>query len=137
MSAISITLNQSGPTSMTLANDVAVVVDRPIEKGGGGTGLMGGQYLLTGIAGCFCSTLFAAAQARDIEVTDLRVELIAQLSDNLPRRFSKVTLDTEYGTCSKPSEWDSLVRIAEKGCLSINTVKVGMEFAVNSKLNRS
>ncbi len=132
MSTISITLNQSGPTSMKLAKDIEVVVDRPIEKGGGGTGLMGGQYLLTGIAGCFCSTLFAAAQARDIEVTDLKVELVAQLSDNLPRRFAKVTLDTAYGSCSKPGEWDSLIKVAEKGCLSINTIKAGMEFALSS-----
>ena len=133
MSTISITLKQSSPTSMTLENEVEVIVDRSVAKGGGGTGLMGGQYLLTGIAGCFCSTLFAAAQARGIEVADLKVVLQAELSANLPRRFSKVTLETEYGSCSKPGEWYSLIKVAEKGCLSINTIKAGMEFAVNSK----
>lgn len=68
MDKIKITLKQNSETSMKLQHDqFGIVVDRPVEKGGGGEGLMGGQYLLTGIAGCFCSTFFAVAQTRNLQ----------------------------------------------------------------------
>jgi len=130
MGAIKIILEQASPTSMRLVNDFQIVVDRPAEKGGGGTGLMGGQYLLTGIAGCFCSTLFAAAQARQILIENLKVVLEANLSQDLPKRFDAVQLHVSYGSCNQPDEFGPLLKIAEKGCLSINTIKKGMDFRI-------
>ncbi len=110
MEQIKITLEQHETTSMKLKNaDFEVIVDRPVEKGGGGAGLMGGQYLLTGIAGCFCSTFFAAAQARDIKMEDLKVEVIASVSEDLPNRFTDVELDVTYETCSEPTSFGKLL----------------------------
>lgn len=129
MPSISLTLQQSGNTAVQLQHpEFPITVDRPVDRGGGGTGLMGGQYLLTGIAGCFCSTLFAAAQSREISIDGLRVEVTAQLSDELPKRFTHIDLRLEYEKCSHPEEFDKLLAIAEKGCISVNTVKNGMVF---------
>ena len=127
---IELVLNQCSPTAMRLQNEVNVIVDRPIEKGGGGTGLMGGQYLLTGIAGCFCSTLFAAAQARKIEITGLKVVVQAVLSMDAPKRFTNIDLQVSHETCSHPGAFDKLLKIAEEGCLSVNTIKAGMVFGL-------
>jgi len=111
-------------------DQVKIIVDRPVSKGGNGGGLMGGQYLLLGIGGCFCSTLFEASIAREITLEGLQVHIRAEISDSLPKRFSEVHLKVSYDTCSKPAEFQKLLQIAEKGCLSINTIKNGMGFSV-------
>ena len=133
MAVVTLSLQQSGPTAMRLQNDVQVVVDRPVQQGGGGSGLMGGQYLLTGIAGCFCSTLFAAAAARDIEIAGLSVSVKAELSESLPKRFSHISLEVSYEQCNAPSQFINLLRVAEKGCISMNTVKSGLSLEVTSQ----
>ena len=129
MDTIQLTLKQHGATSVQLVNDsFEVIVDRPVAKGGGGTGLMGGQYLLTGIAGCFCSTLFAAAESREVKIAGLQVNVVATLSEDSPKRFVSVNLEVSCQSCEGPVAMDKLIKIAEQGCLSINTIKAGMAF---------
>lgn len=130
MGKINITLEQHAETSMKLKHDqFGIIIDRPVEKGGGGAGLMGGQYLLTGIAGCFCSTLFAAAQAREVKIEGLNVQVTASVSDDLPKRFTDVQLDVTYENCSDPGAFGKLLKMAEQGCISVNTVKNSMTFS--------
>ena len=131
MSKIKIHLKQHAQTSMQLENDVLkIIIDRPVAKGGGGEGLMGGQYMLTGIGGCFCSNLFAAAQARDVEIKGLTIDMTATLSDDLPKRFTDLDMEVSYESCSDESMFEKLMVIAEKGCLSMNTVKNSMAIQV-------
>ncbi len=133
MDKVNITLEQHAETSMKLKHDnFGIIIDRPVEKGGGGAGLMGGQYLLTGIAGCFCSTFFAAAQAREVKVEGLKVQVIASMSEDLPKRFTDIQLDISYETCSDPSSFDKLLQMAEQGCISVNTVKNSMSFSAQA-----
>ncbi len=132
MAIAKIKLEQCSKTAMHLQNDqFDVTVDRPIEKGGGGKGLMGGQYLLTGIGGCFCSTLFAAAQSRDIRIEGLKVEVLGTMSDELPQRFTHVALKVSYQHCSEPVEFAKLLKISEKGCISVNTIKRGLSIDIS------
>jgi len=131
MSQVKIRLKQHSQSAMELENDtLKIIIDRPVEKGGGGEGLMGGQYLLAGIAGCYCSTLFAAAQARDIEIKGLTIDVSATMTDDLPKRFSQVNLGVSYDFCSDENMLNKLLTIAEKACLSVNTVKTGLAFSV-------
>ena len=131
MSSINLTLVQNSETSVKAQmGDFDVIVDRPIEKGGEGKGLMGGQYLLVGIGGCFCSTFFAAAHARNVQVKGFKVEVGAILSEDLPKRFIDVTLTTSYQECNAPEEFVKLLKIAENGCISVNTIKNGIAFRV-------
>jgi len=124
MSNVKLQLKQCSESAMELDNDqLKIIIDRPVEKGGGGLGIMGGQYLLTGIAGCFCSNLFAAAQSRDIEIKGLKIDISATISDDLPKRFSKVDLNVLYEFCSDKKSFTKLLTIAKNGCISINTVK--------------
>ena len=133
MPSVSLQLAQNSTTSMKLENDqFSIMVDRPEAKGGGGQGLMGGQYLLLGVGGCFCSNLFAAAQARSIEVEGLKVKIIGTISEDLPKRFNHIELQASYASCSKEDEFPKLLRIAEKGCLSVNTLLKGAEVHVSS-----
>lgn len=133
MDKIKITLEQHAETSMKLQHDqFEVIVDRPVAKGGGGAGLMGGQYLLTGIAGCFCSTFFAAAQTREVQVEGLKVQVIATVSEDMPKRFTDVQLEVSYEHCSDPSSFEKLLKMSEQGCISVNTVKNAMSFGASA-----
>jgi len=130
MATIALTLIQNSTTSVQLQNnDFNIIVDRPVDKGGNGLGLMGGQYMLTGIGGCFSSTLFAAAQSRAIKIEGLTITISAILSEELPKRFTDITLKVSYEVCSHPAEFDKLLAIAEQGCISVNTVKNALSFS--------
>jgi len=136
METIDIYLEQYSKTSMKLRNDTfSVIVDRPKEKGGSGEGLMGGQYLLIGIAGCFCSNLFAAAETRSIKIEGLNVKVTAVISDDIPKRFTGVSLSVSYAECSDENAFKKLLIMAERACISINTVKNGITVNIlNEKL---
>ncbi|MEL6255261.1 MAG: OsmC family protein [Bacteroidota bacterium] len=133
MSAVSLQLTQHSPSSMKLAHDqFTVVVDRPESKGGGGAGLMGGQYLLIGVGGCFCSNLFAAAQTRSIQIEGLSVNVTGNISEDSPKRFSQIALEVSYSSCSDEAEFPKLLVIAEKGCLSVNTLLRGAKVKISA-----
>lgn len=127
MSNVKIRLKQCSKSATELENDkLKIIIDRPIEKGGEGKGIMGGKYLLTGIGGCFCSNLFAAAQARNIEIIGLGLDITATVSESAPKRFSKVDIAVTYQSCSDAQMFDKLMNIAQKACIAINTVKNGL-----------
>lgn len=127
MSTVKIRLKQYSKSAMELENDkLKIITDRPIEKGGEGKGLLGAEFLLTGIGGCFSSNLFAAAQSRDLEIKGLEIDITAILSTDFPKRFSKVELCVSYDYCSNESMFNKLMIIAEKACIAVNTVKNGL-----------
>lgn len=111
-----------------------LIIDRPVEKGGQGEGPMGGQVLLMSVAGCFSSTLYAAAQARDLKIEGLRMLVTGEISEGTPKRFEALTLEVIEGTCGDENEFTKLLKIAENGCIAVNTIKSGMHFQVNEKL---
>ena len=135
MDTIIVKLKQKGTTSSVLTLDEhEIVIDRPVEKGGHGEGPMGGQVLLMSVAGCFASTLYAAAQSRDLQIEGLKIIVKGQISDSSPKRFETLTLEVADGTCGDEKEFPKLLRIAEQGCIAVNTIKQGMNFKVVEKL---
>ena len=62
-------------TALGTAEQFTLVVDRPVEGGGGGLGFNGGQLLYLAIAGCISNDLFREARADGIELTLVRVRV--------------------------------------------------------------
>ena len=60
-------------TAVGSAGPFTLVVDRPVEVGGGGLGFNGGQLLYLAVAGCVSNDLFREAQARGLELETVRV----------------------------------------------------------------
>ena len=61
------TRNVSGQvTAIGAADSFTLVVDRPIDAGGGGRGFNGGQLLFLAVAGCVSNDLFREAGLRGI-----------------------------------------------------------------------
>ena len=49
-----------------------------------------------------------------------------------PKSSSSIQLHASYTSCSQEEEFSKLLRIAEKGCLSVNTLLKGAEVKVSS-----
>lgn len=129
---IRVRLNQiSESASKGSARNHTAISDRPEAKGGGDMGPMGGEMFLMGLGGCFMSNLLAAVQARQVEASELTLDITATLEE-APPRFSAVAL-TVSGKYPDRTLMEKLVTIAERGCIVANTVKgsVSLSFSVS------
>lgn len=111
----------SASTSLAAARQHTSLVDRPQNKGGDDRGPMGGELLLMGVGGCFMSNLLAAGAAKKIALTDLAVEVSAEL-EGTPPRFTAVNLYVSGGTSDREA-MQQLIAIAECGCVALNTIR--------------
>lgn len=105
-----------------------VVMDRPEAKGGTNKGMMGGEAMLNGLGGCFMSNLLAAARARNIELKNASVAIEGDMAD-APSRFSAIRMSVS-AQCDPREELEKLVTIAERGCISANTLRKAVELTV-------
>jgi putative redox protein len=62
-------------TSVGSAGPYTVVIDRPVEAGGGGLGFNGGQLLYLAIAGCVSNDLYREAAAIGLQLDSVRVSV--------------------------------------------------------------
>ena len=98
-----------------------VPIDRPAAKGGADAGPMGGELFLAAVGGCFMSNLLAAIRAREAEISDVSVEVLASIVDS-PARFTRVEL--RVTAKSRDQELlERLVEIADRGCIMMNTLR--------------
>ncbi len=122
MPQVKINIAQTGDiTSQADIRNHQVIIDRPEAKGGSDKGPMGGELLLAGLGGCFMSNLLAAIGARDIEASNIQIEVDGTLEE-APPRFSAVTMVVK-GEYSDIDEMKRLAEMSEKACISANTLK--------------
>jgi putative redox protein len=119
----------SASASQGTARDHSVYSDRPEAKGGSNKGPMGGELLLMGLGGCFMSNLLAAIQAREADVSDISIEVVARLEES-PPHFSEVALNIS-GNYNDRDLMEKLVIIAERGCIVANTIKPAVKLTFN------
>jgi putative redox protein len=122
MAEVKVMVEQVGDsTSKASIRTHHVLIDRPPAKGGTDQGAMGGELMLAGLGGCFMSNLLAAVKARDVNATDLKVELVAEL-ESAPPRFSSIEMKVS-GRYTDRMEMEKLIAIAEKACIAANTLR--------------
>lgn len=122
MPNITVELKQAGPkTSEATIREHRVLVDRPESKGGDNLGPMGGELFLASIGGCFLSNMYAAIQAREAAVCNVKVEVVGRLEGD-PPRYEEITL-TASGDYDDAELFQKLVTISERGCIMVNTLK--------------
>ena len=126
---VKVNVDQIGPTaSQGKAREHTVVMDRPEAKGGQNQGAMGGENLLMSLGGCFMSNLLAAAQSRETELNNTRLEIWGSLA-SAPPRFTDVEMKI-YAESSDPNGLQKLVSIAERGCIVANTLKNAVNLTI-------
>ena len=109
--------------------DHHLTCDRPVEKGGGNDGPMGGEYFLMGLGVCFTSNLLAAIKSKSAEVSNVELTIKATLAES-PARFSKIEVEV-YAQYEDRELMEKLLIIAERGCIIANTLKNEVELSVS------
>ena len=104
--------------------DGVLPLDRPVGAGGTGLGFNGGHLMLLGWGACFKSTLVAAAQARDIPIAVLRLDISGDVVSG-PSRFETVRMRVVLEGPDTREDREKLVTIAANGCIVSNTLKRG------------
>jgi putative redox protein len=108
-SEIKVVLRQvSASSSEATMGQHQVIIDRPVSKGGSDLGPMGGELFLSAIGGCFMSNLLAAMKARDADISDVSAE----------------NGDGEL--------LEQLVKIADRGCIMMNTLRDKLELTIQT-----
>lgn len=128
-SEMKIQLRQISPsaTEATIGRH-RVPIDRPIAKGGGDTGPMGGELFLAAVGGCFMSTLLAAIKAREEKISNVRLDVVGSLADS-PARFAAIELRVAADG-GDPKLLERLVGIADRGCIMMNTLRATLDVRV-------
>lgn len=111
-----------------LARQHYVSIDQPTPKGGSDWGPLGSELVLLGWAGCFLSTLMAAARAREVAVKRLKVIVKGELGQQ-PARFKGITLEVR-GSFPDEETREELLATAKNGCLVTNTLKAAVPLEI-------
>lgn len=115
-------------TSKATVRTHTVLVDRPADRGGADRGPVGGEYQLVALGGCFTSHLLAAIRARELEISDIKVDVTGTL-DGTPERFTQFALKVS-AKCNDSESLHKVVTIAERACQVVNTLKLAATVAV-------
>lgn len=100
-------------TGLGSAGPFTVVVDRPVEGGGGGKGFNGGQLLHLAVAGCVSNDLFREARTRGITLR--RVVVIADGGfDGSPALSSGISYEVEIEGDASDAELEALVQYVDE-----------------------
>jgi putative redox protein len=116
-------------TSKATVRTHTALVDRGVAKGGLDRGPAGGEYLLVALGGCFTSHLLAAIRAREVDMTQVRVDVTGTM-DGTPERFTAFTLDVS-ANCPDPDVARKMVTIAGRGCQVVNTLRPVASVAIS------
>lgn len=101
-----------------------LTIDRPEAKGGGDQGAMGGEVLLAALGGCFMSNLIAAVKARDLDLRDLKVDVVGDL-DGTPPVYQSIRMRVT-ASGKDLDQLAKLVDMSERACIVANTLKQGV-----------
>ena len=124
---IQVEVKQTGrSTAEGQARTHTVLIDRPLEKGGDDRGMMGGEYLLVALGGCFMSNLLAAIQAREADVQGVRLQISGTLG-HAPSRFTDIEVLVSTQASDQQAQdrelLEKLIVIADRACISSNTLR--------------
>jgi putative redox protein len=124
MIAVQVRNIEGGPTAIGSAGSHTLVVDRPVEGGGGGLGFNGGELLYLAVAGCISNDLFREARARDIHLTNVRVTVNGDFSGD-PAVSGPLEYDVEIEGDAAPDELRALVEHVDRIAEIPNSLRAG------------
>lgn len=111
-------------TALGSAGPFTVVVDRPVEAGGGGKGFNGGQLLHLAVAGCISNDLFREAQARGIVLRRVVVTVDGDFAGS-PAVSRGIAYDVHVEGDASAADLDALVRHVDEIAEIPNSLRRG------------
>ena len=113
-------------TAIGSAGALTLVVDRPVEAGGGGKGFNGGQLLNLAVAGCISNDLFREATKRGIALRRVAVRVSSDYVGD-PAVSSPIEYEVEVDGDASPHELDELVAHVDRIAEIPNSLRRGTE----------
>lgn len=113
-------------TALGSAGSFTLVVDRPVEAGGGGKGFNGGQLLYLAVAGCISNDLFREAPRFAAELDSVRVIAEGDFSGD-PAVSEPLRYDVEL---SGRGDLEALVREVDRIAEIPNSLRQGAPVSV-------
>lgn len=108
-------------TALGSAGSFTLVVDRPVDAGGGGKGFNGGQLLYLAVAGCVSNDLFREAPRFGVELDSVRVTVEGDFLGD-PAVSGAISYDVEL---SGSGDLDALVREVDRIAEIPNSLRQG------------
>ncbi|TCN44722.1 organic hydroperoxide reductase OsmC/OhrA [Kribbella orskensis] len=118
---------RSGYHCSVRAGSFTIEVDEPVRVGGTDLGPQPTDLFLASVASCFLMALSYAARKREIELSDLSVDVTGSYDG---QRFSAIHVRARVGVPG--AELDQLVRAAERVCYVTNTLRAGVELTTEA-----
>jgi putative redox protein len=112
-------------TALGTADQFTLVVDRPIEAGGGGCGFNGGQLLYLAIAGCVSNDLFREAMSSGVALKRVVVRVTGDFVGS-PAVSTDVAYDVEISGSGSPEQLRRLVQRVDRIAEIPNSLRSGM-----------
>jgi putative redox protein len=100
-------------TAVGSAGPFTLVVDRPVEAGGGGKGFNGGQLLYLAVAGCISNDLFREAPALGVELESVRISVDGDFAGD-PPVSGPIVYSVELTSGSDPDRVRELVNLVDR-----------------------
>jgi organic hydroperoxide reductase OsmC/OhrA len=113
-------------TALGWAGPHTVVIDRPVEGGGGGRGFNGGQPLHLAVAGCISNDLFREAAGRGLTLRRVVVTVDGDFAGD-PAVSTGITYDVEVDGDGPQADLDALVRHVDAIAEIPNSLRNGTE----------
>jgi uncharacterized OsmC-like protein len=111
-------------TAVGAAGPFTLVVDRPVEAGGGGRGFNGGQLLYLAIAGCVSNDLFREAAAMGIALDRVVVRVTGEFIGS-PAISTAVEYEVDISGNAPPEKLRELVEHVDRIAEIPNSLRTG------------
>jgi organic hydroperoxide reductase OsmC/OhrA len=130
------TINVDGrTTAIGSAGAFTLVIDRPVDAGGGGLGFNGGQLLNLAVAACISNDLFREAARDGIDLRRVRVSGRSDYSGN-PAVSGPIEYDVQVDGDAPTERLAELVRAVDRIAEIPNSIRGGTEVRlVNARIN--
>jgi putative redox protein len=125
-------------TALGSAGPFTLVVDRPVEAGGGGRGFGGEELLYLALAGSLSNALFRAADAEQFELTRVRVRVRGELGSAEPIEYDlevegDARADTLRALAARADESAEVLQVLRRGTpVRVGRVAARSDFPVRT-----
>ena len=126
------TRNVSGKvTAIGAADSFTLVVDRPVEAGGGGLGFSGGQLLYLAVAACISNDLFREAAPLGIKLDRVAVSVLGEFTGD-PAVSADIQYDVEIQGSADQKTLRDLVEHVDRIAEIPNSLRRGTSVSLRS-----
>jgi uncharacterized OsmC-like protein len=111
-------------TAIGSAGPFTLVVDRPLDAGGGGLGFNGGELLHLAVAGCVSNDLFREAARLGLSLTRVVVRVEGGFAGD-PAKSTGIVYEVDIDGEAPDDELDALVRLVDEIAEIPNSLRQG------------